>query len=232
MDWGPWKVAVGGDGQARARLDKRPVFDGGWGTLDGSSARAEKPLAFTPCVHLFTERMWVSAGEGLFDEGREELVPVLRLLFDYGGTKVRAADRRTRFFVAEADGVGIVGRDAAGEARAQCLLESFGAVELDCSEHVSAPPDADADYLVQFDGDVHSYCSFGACALPQLRALGWVVTVDPSYPYQVVESTVPWYANVEPDEERTDWFGLELGIHVDGKRVNLLPALLDMLEAR
>jgi superfamily II DNA or RNA helicase len=200
--------------------------------LDGSSARAEKPLAFIPCVHLFTERMWVSAGEGLFDEGSEELVPVLTLSFDYGGVKVRAADRRTRFFVAEGDGVGVVGRDAAGEARAQCLLESFGAVELDCSEHVSAGPNADADYLVQFDGDVHSYCSFGACALPQLRALGWVISVDPSYPYQVVESTFPWYANVEPDEERTDWFGLELGIHIDGRRVNLVPALIDMLETR
>ena len=176
--------------------------------------------------------MWVSAGEGLFDEGSEQLVPVLNLFFDYGGVKVRAADRRTRFFVAEGDGVGVVGRDAAGEARAQCLLESFGAVELGCSEHVSAGPDADADYLVQFDGDVHSYCSFGACALPQLRALGWVVSVDASYPYQVVESNVPWYANVEPDEERTDWFGLELGIHVDGRRVNLVPALIDMLETR
>jgi len=200
--------------------------------LDGSSASAEKPLAFTPCLHLFTERMWVSAGEGLFDEGREELVPVLGLWFDYAGVKVRAADRRTRFFVAEGDGVGVVGRDIAGEARAQCLLESFGAIELDCSEHVSAGPNADADYLVQFDGDVHSYCSFGACALPQLRALGWVVTVDKSYPYQVVESSAPWYANVEPDEERTDWFGLELGIEIDGRRVNLVPALIDMLEAR
>jgi SNF2 family DNA or RNA helicase len=97
---------------------------------------------------------------------------------------------------------------------------------------VSAGPDPDADYLVQFDGDVHTYCSFGACALPQLRALGWVITVDPSYPYQVVESDTPWYAAVEPDAERTDWFGLELGIEIDGKRVNLLPALLEMLETR
>jgi superfamily II DNA or RNA helicase len=200
--------------------------------LDGSAKASEKTLAFTPCLHLHTERMWVSSGEGLFDEGREELVPVITLAFDYSGVKVRAADRRTRFFVAEGDGVGVVGRDLAGEARAQCLLESFGAIELDCSDHVSAGPDPDADYLVQFDGDVHSYCSFGACALPQLRALGWVITVDASYPYQVVESDTPWYAAVEPDAERTDWFGLELGIEVDGKRVNLLPALLDMLETR
>jgi superfamily II DNA or RNA helicase len=200
--------------------------------LDGSSRTTEKPLAFTPCLHLHTERMWVSAGDGLFDEGREELVPVITLTFDYAGVKVRAADRRTRFFVAEGDGVGVVGRDLAGEARAQCLLESFGAIELDCSEHAVAGPDPDADYLVQFDGDVHAYCSFGAVALPQLRALGWVITVDASYPYQVVESDSPWYAAVEPDAERTDWFGLELGIEIEGRRVNLLPALLEMLETR
>jgi hypothetical protein len=214
-------------------MDK-PIFSRrlGFLTLDGSSNAAEKALAFIPCLHLHTERMWVSSGEGPFDEGSEELVPVITLWFDYDGTKVRAADRRTRFFVAEGDGVGVVGRDRAGEARAQCLLESFGAIELDCSEHVSAGPDPDADYLVQFDGDVHGYCSFGACALPQLRALGWVITVDPSYPYQVVASDTPWYAAVEPDAERTDWFGLELGIEIEGQRVNLLPALLDMLETR
>jgi hypothetical protein len=174
--------------------------------------------------------MWVSRGEGPFDQGREELVPVISLCFDYGGVRVRAADRRGRFFVAAGGGVDVVARDLRREAAAQCLLESFGAVELGCLDDVSADLDSDADYLVQLDGNVHSYCSFTAYALPQLRALGWAIEVDASYPYQVVEADAPWYASVQPDEERTDWFGLELGIQVDGRRVNLLPALLGLLE--
>src|SRR5215475_7786843 len=109
---GSMERAVGGKGLALGAMDKR-AFSRKLRRriLDGSSRTTEKTLAFTPCLHLHTERMWVSAGEGLFDEGREELVPVITLTFDYAGVRVRAADRRTRFFVAEGDGVGVVGRD-------------------------------------------------------------------------------------------------------------------------
>jgi len=36
----------------------------------------------------------------------------------------------------------------------------------------------DADYIVQLDGNLHSYCSFSAYALPQLRRPGWNIEVD------------------------------------------------------
>jgi superfamily II DNA or RNA helicase len=176
--------------------------------------------------------MWVSSGEcsSSFEEGKEQDVPVISLCFDYEGVRVRAADRRERFFVARPAGMAMVGRDRVGEARAQCVLEGFGAIELGQFEEVAPDLDTDADYIVQLDGNVHSYCSFSAYALPQLRTLGWNIEVDPSYPYQVVETDAPWYAAIEPDEQRTDWFGLELGIQVDGKRVNMLPAMLELLD--
>jgi superfamily II DNA or RNA helicase len=175
--------------------------------------------------------MWVSSGESSFEEGKEQDVPVISLCFDYEGVRIRAADRRERFFVARPAGMAMVGRDRGGEARAQCLLEGFGAIELTQFEEQIAPDlDTDADYIVQLDGNVHSYCSFSAYALPQLRALGWNIEVEPSYPYQVIETDAPWYAAIEPDEARTDWFALELGIQVDGKRVNMLPAMLELLD--
>lgn len=175
--------------------------------------------------------MWVASGETSFEEGAEQEVPVISLCFDYEGVRVRAADRRERFFVARPAGMAMVGRDRVGEARAQCLLEGFGAIELGQFEEEVAPDfDTDADYIVQLGGNLHSYCSFSAYALPQLRTLGWNIEVDPSYPYQVVETDAPWYAAIEPDEERTDWFALELGIQVDGKRVNMLPAMLELLD--
>jgi superfamily II DNA or RNA helicase len=127
-------------------------------------------------------------------------------------------------------------RDRAAEAEVRFLLESFGAIELDLLEDHGVPPDCDADYLVQLEGDHHGHCAFTAYALPQLRALGWDVHVDGDYPYQIVTQEPPWYAVVEALEdqdaaaEESDWFSLELGIEVDGHRVNLLPALLDMLD--
>jgi len=110
------------------------------------------------------------------------------------------------------------------------VLEGLGAIELAYAGDCAVAPGADIDYIVSLDGDVHALCAFSAYAVPQLRALGWHVEIDRDYPWQVVGAEVPLYAAALPDRERPDWFGLELGVEVDGHRIDLLPALLDMLE--
>ncbi len=185
--------------------------------------------AFSCTIRLATEEMWVVDANG--DERSLE-VPVIALLFNYAGTEIRASDRRERFFVAKDGGVAMVERDRAGEARAQCLLESFGAVELACAEGYCPPLDTQADYLVHADGNVHAFCSFTAYAVPQLRALGWTVEVAGDYPYRVASEDLPWYAGLEDtnNEDDGDWFSLELGVEIEGRRVNLLPALVELID--
>jgi superfamily II DNA or RNA helicase len=197
-----------------------------------SAVKAAPPSGFLARLRLDTEQMWVADEQG---EEREVCVPVLMLTFDYAGTEIRASDRRERFFVAREGGVAMVERDRAGEARAQCLLESFGAVEVACADGYCPPLDSQADYLVHPDGNLHAWCSFTAYAVPQLGALGWAVEIAPGYPYRVVSDDAPWYAGLEAgaleeEEEQNDWFSLELGIEIDGRRVNLLPALVELLD--
>ncbi len=121
-------------------------------------------------------------------------------------------------------------RDMAAERRLQCLLESFGAIEIDQSGDLIAPLDSPADYIVLPEGNVHSWCSFSVHAVDQLRKAGCVVTIENDFPYQVVDDDPPWFAGVEPDPEKLDWFGLRLGIIVEHERVDVLPALLDLLD--
>ncbi len=191
---------------------------------------APAAIAFVPCVRLFVERMSVEQADDHEHRYGEQDVPVLALAFDYGGTRIRASDRRKQFFVAASGALALVERDLSGEARAQCLLEGFGAVELECAEGYTGDLDSQADYIVQVGGNVHTLCSFTAYALPQLEGLGFRIEIANDYPYQVVSPDVPWYATVDAQEERSDWFSLELGIEIEGKRVNLVPALLELLE--
>lgn len=184
-----------------------------------------------PCVRLRTEQVTVdrSGGFGAMLETID--APVAELWFDYGGQLLSACDPRDRFFRATPAGVRAVPRDYAAEHRARCVLESFGAVDLECLEDYALPPDARAHYLLRCEGDVHDYCGFSAVVVPQLRALGWRVEMDAAYPYQVVASDAArYYAVATPDGERPDWFGLELGVDLGGRRVNLLPALIDLLD--
>ena len=120
-------------------------------------------------------------------------------------------------------------RDHAAERRARQVIEGFGAVELESLDDAEVMPGARVDYVLRIDGDVHALCAFAAYALPQLRQLGWEIAIDPDYPWQVVDNEAPMYADVT-HSDRPDWFSLEMGVEVDGHRVNLLPALLEILD--
>jgi superfamily II DNA or RNA helicase len=117
--------------------------------------------------------------------------------------------------------------DPADEEHARRVLESLGAIELACLDDCELA--GDAEYVVAVDEDPHAACAFSAYALPQLRERGWRVDIDPGYPWQVIGEDAPLYADLG-GARRPDWFSLELGIEVDGHRVNLVPALLDLID--
>lgn len=62
--------------------------------------------------------------------------------------------------------------------------------------------------------------------LPALRARGWRVEIDESFPYEVIDGGV-WDAAIEPS--RNNWFEFDLGITVGGERVSLLPIIIGAL---
>src|SRR5882672_8843217 len=189
--------------------------------------------AFVPRVRLYVERLAVDRGDFLRAELHDIDVPVLSVVFDYGGGALfRACPAEVAYTddVGDEDGFAVGGdsalavalgvrRDRAGEARAAALLESFGVVELPRLEDFVPSPDSLADYLVHIDSDVHALCSFTAHAVPRLREQGFVVELDEEYPYRVAPPGAPWYASLA-EEEGGDWFSLELGVEVDGQRVN------------
>ena len=192
--------------------------------------------ACVPCIRLFADEVVIHRTEGLGSVFETEKVPLLELSFEYDGMRYLASDAEGVEDESENES-----RDLDGERRARRFLESFGAVPLDCLDEYATS--VHADYAVRCEGNVHDFCAFSAYVVPQLRALGWVVEIDRDYPFRVVNVDAhrepAWYANVETvsrdgeasgSHSRPDWFGLELGIDLDGRRVNLLPALIELIE--
>nr|HEX4313832.1 DEAD/DEAH box helicase [Kofleriaceae bacterium] len=163
------------------------------------------------------------AADTLFVEGAksdEVTTAVLRLDFEYGpGRRVRCGSRMR-----------LAERDLAAEATARRTLEGLGAIELSAFDDVAASPGANADYVIAIEPDPHALCAFSAYALPQLRDLGWRVEIAADYPWQVVDSSAPLYVSAREDDRRPDWFGIEMGVQMDGKTIDLVPALLDLLD--
>jgi superfamily II DNA or RNA helicase len=152
-------------------------------------------------VRLFAHRVWIARTHGLQLVHDEVLAPL----------------------------VSIDGGDRDDEDRARLVLERLGAIDLTCIDEVTLPPDCHADYVVRIDGDRHAYCAFTGAAMRELRALGLNVEIDHGYPFHVLERDLAWFAAVDPDAEVPGWFNLELGVEVDGARVDLLPLILDLL---
>lgn len=75
--------------------------------------------------------------------------------------------------------------------------------------------------------DETNWLEFVHRAVPELREQGWQIHLDASFQLRIVEPD-EWYNDAEAEAGGNDWFGVELGIVVDGKKVNLLPILLKL----
>ncbi len=177
-------------------------------------------------LRLATETVLVDQGQGIRQEFREVDTAAIELSFDYGGVRVRASEPSDRVPSAAR---GWIERDRAAEADARRVLEAFGPIEIESLDDCATLPDSRADYLVDPHGDATVLCSFNSYVLPRLRALGWHVEVDGDLPVETLEID-RWFAALEPDDR--GWFELELGVEVDGQRIDLLPLLVELIERR
>src|SRR5579884_2093472 len=66
--------------------------------------------------------------------------------------------------------------------------------------------------------------------VPALERAGWTVEIDETFYDLFVDLSTPsavWDARLEA--RAGDWFDLDLGVEIDGKRVPLLPLVVDVL---
>ncbi len=66
-------------------------------------------------------------------------------------------------------------------------------------------------------------------ALECWRKEGFSITIDPSFPFQCIQGENNWYLDAEV-EGQNHWFDLELGIEIEGEKLNLLPILVSLIQ--
>ncbi|GEM50135.1 DEAD/DEAH box helicase [Deinococcus cellulosilyticus] len=149
-------------------------------------------------------------------------IPQLSLRVDYGALMVPPVDvlylaRNGVPPLRHFDGqrLMLVERDMTVEKQAFACLQAQGLSPLSTGDtgmvfqHASpAKGDADLGHLL-------------TRVVPVLKARGWEVTVDRSFPGEVIQR--PLQCTLREDG---GWFSLELGVEVAGKTVSLLPLLL------
>ena len=190
---------------------------------EAEDPRVERSWPFVPRLEMVNEKVLIDRGSSWSSDFEEVESPVLRLTFLYPGGSVRAGDPIP--FVGSQD------RDFSAEGRARALVENFGPIEVGALDDCAQIPGGLADYVVDLDADPDTVCQFGAVAVPRLRAAGFQVHVAEDYAFRLVEDA-QWTASLEIEEDAPGWFDLHLGVEVDGEHIDMLPALLDLLDGR
>ncbi|HJX18447.1 MAG TPA: DEAD/DEAH box helicase [Acidiferrobacterales bacterium] len=152
-----------------------------------------------------------------------------RIAFDYDGTTASPGEARELLTRVEGGTLTRIARDFKAEKKALRTLGEWGFVPLQSVGVFSnLPKECAHDWIVGADDRANALIDFGIRGVPALRAAGWRVEIDASYPYRIAEPDAEWYGDID-EGTGIDWFGVELGVTIDGERVNLLPVLLAWL---
>jgi superfamily II DNA or RNA helicase len=185
--------------------------------------RKLKVKAPTPCLLLLSQSTNPFSGYGGWHYERDhepQWEDEARLTFDYGGILVdpRSSDQEVR---AIRNGELLATRRHwEAERDAQARLEQLGLEQLVETEERPGvpfgPPRVEA-WLAFMDRD-----------LPLLEGEGWQIQVDPSFRFRVGRIG-DWDLDIE-EGEGGRWLDLNLGVEVDGERLDLLPILLNLIQ--
>ncbi len=151
--------------------------------------------------------------------------PLARLSWQYGPAVLSAESRRD---VVVGDGrLFRVVRDPVGETEAALRLRRLGFSRVGHRWYLPFDHPNAAD-LALLDPDPDAWVDFVLHEVPALREDGWIIEADPDFPVRIAQATGDVLVRIE-EGSGIDWFDLDLGVMVDGERISLVPAMLDLI---
>ena len=180
----------------------------------------------TPCLVLHTRQLKPRARfRWQYVSVETEELSLAEVVFDYGGVRVPAGSREARVEMFTEGRLRRISRNVTDERKFEKTLAGSGLgpasqVRGDLELGVHA-----GELTLQKGAD---WFAFLQLKVPELRARGWRVEIDKSFKHQIAEPE-EWYGDAH-DEKNSGWFGVELGVILDGEKVNLLPLLVRMLQ--
>jgi len=171
-----------------------------------------------PCLRLKTTER--PQEFNYFDEDQAEPCHLAYLEFDYAGCRVSEKNEQP-MIEKFADGhLRRIQRDLRAEARMRFKLGEFGFQSAELVYYLHTD-----DFLGALTMESETqWMDFVLRHAPELEAEGWRIEIDPSFSFRLAQAE-EWYADAQPGTGM-DWFNAEIGVQVDGQKINLLPVLL------
>ncbi len=206
-------------------------------TLRKSTEITPKPCLKLSGIRLQPEQTY---GWSTYPNGAPFDLPVGALSFDYDGLIVAGHDPRDQLTKYQDQEVLVIPRNKLVEFSLTAQL-SEGGLDLQLSqvnnEYSVNNKNKDFYTINGAKNSLHKdkslpkkWEAFVQKGIPELKKMGWTVEMDLTFPHNVVQPDEEWYAQIGEDSSGIDWFGIELGVTIEGQRLNLIPILLKLLK--
>lgn len=163
-------------------------------------------------------------------------VPLARLLFRYGRVVVQSS-ATVETLMHEGELLALT-RSRRAESAAADRLDATGLKELGFYHGGKVPPAYRGDRFMLDEDSSEQWFDFVVTTLPLLRDDGWEIEFADDFPYRIAVAEGPITAELRPSKRpgsspagSLDWLDLDLGVMVDGQRVDLVPALLKLIRS-
>ena len=200
-----------------------------------ASRTGRNPTPKLQLIGLSGERL---IKENYWSTRKDKVVqPALRLAFDYGGVMAPVLGTAPLRFE-EGTTVVTLTRDTKAEAAAIRRLREAGAVRVDDLANYQFGNKAIPGDFILIDGEfglttravraAEQALEFADKTVPALRAAGWRVEIDPSWPYRLTEQ--PTQIRAHAGATGTGLFDFGLALTVGDQSSDLAPIIAQMLE--
>ena len=204
-----------------------------------SDVRPEPILTLYGCTHRLPGYAYGNGSRGTGDAG-SAVYPCGRVEVVYEGAPTRLrAGHGDDIAASGGDGFAVIRRDRAREAAFEEALREAARrhrhEEREWLRYDHALPRELREAAVVFpplrDGDDTAAAAgigFVSQAVPQLRAEGWRVEFDGTWPLRLHEGPVAFSTSLESAD--TDWFSLCLSLEANGKKFDIAPIVLQLVD--
>ncbi|NRB40073.1 MAG: DEAD/DEAH box helicase [Pseudomonadales bacterium] len=158
--------------------------------------------------------------------GDDEIPNHVQLQFVYPDMAAISEDYAEDFVSQWKDGVlKQLPRHRDAEKSAVTLLESMGFEDFKTHSGL----DRSQFQACRFLANIVQWHQFLTEGVESLEELGWQVEEDEDFDLAFIQAD-DWYTDIGEDDAPNQWFSLEVGVEVAGKKVNLLPVLLQAMQ--
>ena len=208
-----------------------------------SGVQPEPVLKLFGCEHRPTR--YAYDGRRIVGRGGADVLvyPCARLEVAYGGAAARVrVGRGGDVGVKGEDGFAVVRRDRAREAEFEERLretaedhryEDRGVLRFD-RDRPSELREADVVFPPlgedeeKEDAAAAAGIAFVSRKVPELRAEGWRIEIDTTWPYRLHDGPVAFSTSLE--DKDSDWFSLGLSLEANGRIFDIAPIVLQLVE--